>query len=157
MERNIAALMRQDCRTVKVIFDQTAAEFDDFEAPPAQLRGTTQRPKAPDAKSYTYVTDLPLAVGDTVVVEARGLLTLAFVRQVDDDVKIEPSSDTQYKWVVARVDLAPYAATVEKNAELERVVAEAYRANLRRSFANQVLSVVDDVSRERITKLLGAG
>lgn len=145
VERNIAALMRQDCRTVQVRFDLAASEFDPL-----------QTPRHPRAKAYTYVTDFTLHAGDIVVVEAAGELKLAWVLGVDDDVKLEPNSETQFKWVKARVDFTAYERSQAKNAEIERVVSEAYRANLRRGFANQILSAVGDADRERITKLLGA-
>ncbi len=151
MDKNIAALMREDTRTVKVSFDQVAEEFDEIETP---SRFSTQRAKAPNAKQYTYVTDLPLERGDTVVVEAKGLLVVAFVREVDDQVNIEPNSDTAYRWVVAKVDLASYAKNMERNREITDLVTEAYKANLRRSFSQQILSGIGDSQRERVTALL---
>lgn len=157
MERNIAALMRQDCRTVKVRFDLTAAEFDTLDEenavpePPKRLRAPLAA-----GKSYTYVTDLTLAPGDVVVVAAAGELKLAWVASVDGEVDIEPNSAVQIKWVKALVDFGHYEQCQAKNAEIERMVSDAYKVNLRRSFANQILSAVDEASRERITKLLGA-
>lgn len=153
MEKNIAALMREDTRTVQVTFDQVANDFDEIESsPPA---AGLNRAKSTTAKSYTYVTDLDLVVGDTVVVEARGLLALARVRSVDDDVAIEPNADTKFKWVVAKVDQARYLENVKRNAEIEEAVANAYRHNLRRSFAQNILAALDDASRGRIGALLG--
>ena len=130
MDKNIAALMREGTRTVQVSFDQVAEEFDDLDPP---NRFAAQKAKSPSTKQYTYVTDLPLAIGDCVVVEARGLFNVAFVRGVDDDAKIEPNSDTTYKWVVAKVDLEGYAANMAKNREIADAVSNAYRNNLRRS------------------------
>jgi hypothetical protein len=154
MDKNIAALLREDTRTVGVVFDQIIKDFDDFDDEPAAKPRQPLKPAG--AKDYTYVTNLPLAVGDTVVVEARGLLTLAWVRRVDDDVKIEPNSDTTFKWVIAQVDLAGHTDNLRRNEEIERTVAEAYRHNMRRSFAQQILSGVDDAHRDNLQKLLGS-
>lgn len=156
MDKNIAALLREDTRTVMVSFDQVAEDFDDLDdTRPAAKAYATQRPKPPANKLYTYVTDLQLAIGDTVIVEARGSLALAFIRDVHDDVKIEPNSDITYKWVVAKVDLAGHAENVRRNAEIEQTVAEAYHNNMRRSFAQQILAGVDDAHRDDLTRLLG--
>ena len=153
MDKNIAALLREDTRTVQVSFDQIAEDFD--EDVPAPKGYATNRPKAPGAKLYTYVTDLTLALGDTVIVEARGNLSLAFIRDVHDDVKIEPNSDITYKWVVAKVDLSGHAENVRRNSEIEQTVTEAYRNNMRRSFAQQILAGVDDAHRDGLARLLG--
>lgn len=160
MDKNLAALMRQDTRTVQVVFGALAP---DLAAVPGMAEAfasghVASTPKAPDAKGYTYVSDIPLAVGDVVVVEAqtpRGTLQVATVRQADEDVKIEPNSDTRYNWVLAKVDFTAYAATAQRNAELENVVSEAYRHNLRRSFASQILAGVDDDNRARVAALIG--
>ncbi len=155
MDKNIAALLREDTRTVGVVFDQIAKDFDEFDDDdrPAKSR---QPMKPAGAKDYTYVTNLPLSVGDTVVVEARGLLTLAWVRRVDDDVKIEPNSESAFKWVIAQVDLTGHNDNLRRNEEIERTVSEAYRNNMRRSFAQQILSGVDDAHRDSLQKLLGS-
>ena len=153
MDKNIAALMREDVRTVYVSFDQVAEEFDDVEVAP-NARYATQKAKSPAAKQYTYVSDIPLTIGDCVVVEARGIFTVAFVRNVDDDVKIEPNADTAFKWVVAKIDLTGYAANMERNREIADVVQNAYRNNLRRGFAQQILAGVDDANRDRVLALI---
>ena len=185
MEKNIAALMREDTRTVHVSLDHavipTLADFaapllksmtkqeiakaynsayrgsfdtdlDDFEGQPL----ITSRPKPPNAKTYTYVTNLALGIGDTVVVDADGKLKLASVRHVDDECAIEPNSTTKFKWVLAKVDLAPAHENARRNAEIEEAVNNAYRQNLRRGFAQQVLAGIDDASREKLTALIGS-
>lgn len=160
MDRNIAALMRQDCRTVNVRFDLLATEFGGLPNDGEVGRAYDKRARAAfvegGIKSYKYVTDLTLAPGNVVVVEAAGETKLAWVVSVDDEVDIEPNSAVQIKWVKALVDLGHYEQSQAKNAEIERMVSDAYKANLRRSFANQIMSAVDEASRERITKLLGA-
>lgn len=157
MDKNIAALMRQDTRTVQCAFPALPPDLAaDAEIREAFASGhVASTLKAPDTKPYTYVTDLLLVPGDVVVVEANGSLKLVVVRTVDDDVKIEPNSDITYKWVLAKVDLSGYAATAKRNAEIEQVVSEAYRHNLRRSFASQILAGIDDANRDRVAALIG--
>lgn len=157
MDKNLAALMRQDTRTVRVVFGALAP---DLAAVPGMAEAfasghVAATPKAPDTKDYTYVSDISLMPGDVVVVEARGALAVATVRTVDEDVKIEPNSDTKYNWILAKVDFTAYAATAQRNAELEQVVSAAYRTNLRRSFASQILAGVDDANRDRVAALIG--
>ena len=156
MDKNIAALLREDARTVHVSFDQLAEDFDDEDTQP-KTAWTSSRPKSPSAKTYTYVTNLPLQIGDTVVVEAQGKINLAFIRRVDEDVKIEPNSSTTYRWVIAKVDTTGHEANIERNKAIEQAVSDAYRNNLRRSFAQQILSGVDDSHRESLQRLIGAG
>ena len=91
-ERNIAALMRNDCRTVHVRFNLVGNEFDAPPYPPTGKKPTN---------GYTYVTDIALSPCDIVVVDGAGELKLAWVESVDDDVKIEPSSETTFEWVRA--------------------------------------------------------
>lgn len=158
-EKNIAALLREDTRTVQVSFGAgRLAEVDDFDGdlderlPPGAKRSYA---KAPDQKFYTYVTNLALTVGDTVVVEAGDTLKLAAVRRVDDNVAIEPNDPIKYRWVVQKVDFTEHLANEARNAEIDTAVAEAYKANLRKSFAQQILSGLPDAQRDKVSALLG--
>lgn len=153
MDKNIAALLREDARTVHVIFDLKVGEFDEIEAP-----GTSRhyRSATPKVKSHTYVTHLDVAENDTVVVEAAGEIKLALVHHVDSEVKIEPNSNTLYRWVIAKVDMGAHNSNTQRNQDIEQAVADAYRNNLRRSFAQQILSGVDDSHRESLQRLIGA-
>jgi hypothetical protein len=75
--------------------------------------------------------------------------------RVDEDVDIEPNSAITYKWVVAVVDLEQYVKTMERNKTITDAVAVAYKDNLRRSFAQQILSVMPEDKRlalEQLTK-----
>ncbi len=158
MDKNIAALMRQDTRTVRVGFELAVDDNADNWVDVINGFGkvSVQRPKAPDSKLYTYVTHVPLTVGDLVIVLAAGTLKVAVVREVHDEVKIEPNSDIAYSWIVAKLDTSEWQATMVRNAELEKVVSDAYRVNLRRSFADQILAGIDPASKDRITALLEA-
>lgn len=157
MDKNIAALLREDTKTVHVSFDLGLADFDDLEdthvvakIAGAPHKASTQR----GVRLYTYVTHLDVAAGDTVVVQARGEVKLVTVIKVDDQPEIEPNSDVAYQWVIDKVDMAAFQENQQRNAEIELTVGEAYRQNLRRSFAQTVLGALEDGKREDLTKLL---
>jgi len=174
-ERNIAALLRTDARTVHVSFikdvEPELPEDNQFEVDrllvaeqrrlTAKLGATIVPAKvpayavSPARKTYTYVTDLSLEVDDVVVVMARGQLALAVVHSVDDEVKIEPGSTVGYLWVVSKVDMAGYHANVDRNREIERTVAEGMRANLRRSFANSFMAGLAPDASAKLGSLIG--
>jgi len=159
MDKNIAALLREDTKTVHVSFELALADFEDLTDPeiikkPAGAKPAPSTSRVPGVRLYTYVTHLDVKRGDTVVVQATGEIKLAYVISVDDQAEIEPNSSTAYKWVIDKVDMAAYDANQQRNAEIERTVGEAYRQNLRRSFAQTVLGAVDDDKRDSLTKLL---
>lgn len=121
MDKNLAALLRADAKTLTVRF------MADFE------NGTRK------SKPYTYVSHLPLAKGDGVVVDASGRTVVAVVETIDDEVKIEPGCDTEYKWVIGKIDMAAHEANEKRNAEIVAEAAVIVRENMRKSFASQVL------------------
>lgn len=130
-EQNIAALLRTDAKTIRVKFS-TGSE-----------------------QPYTYICHYDVMVGDAVLVEANGRMQVVEVTEVDSEVKIEPGSDIRYKWVIQKLDLTEHFTNLTRNAEIEELVRSAYQANLRRSFAQQLLSGVDASSQEALLKLLG--
>lgn len=137
MDKNIAALLRADAKTVGVKFQ-------------AQDDGVTA-----NRKTYTYVTDIQFEEGDRAVVMVGEVLKVVEVVRVDADLEIEPNSDVQYKWIVCKVDRAGFDANLEKNREIERTLAVAYRNNMRHSYTAQILAGVDDAQRQQLTALLG--
>lgn len=174
MDKNIAALLRQDARTIRVVFNMDDALEDhldvDFVWPAgadanviAEAKRKISARKSPDfrikpgVKTYTYVTHLDIAIGDTVIVEAGGQPKMVKVISVDADVKIEPNDTIEYGWVIQKIDMAAYIANRERNAQIESAVAEAMRNNLRRGFAQSVLAAIgDDTVRNNLTALIGA-
>lgn len=143
MDKNIAALLREDARTVHVSYFSTRQDKVGFGVNPA-----------PDAKHYTYVTHFPLVKDDKVVVMAGGQIMLAQVMHVDDEVKIDPNDSTRYAWVIAKVDMEAHEANMARNRAIEESVADAYRLSLRRSFAEQVLGNLSKTKRLEVAKLL---
>lgn len=130
MERNLPALLRSDAKTIAVTFQGTG-------------------------KHYTYVTHLPVAVGDFVVVDADKEVKIAKVMVVDNETKIEPGSDIEYRWVIDTVDMAAYEANQKRNSDIQAEAATIIRGNLRRSFAQQVLGAASDGQREKLLVLTG--
>lgn len=129
MERNLPALLRSDAKTVLVKF--------------------------PGSKGYTYVTHLTLVVGDYVVVNAEKEIKIGQVIQVDDEVKIEPGSDIEYKWVIDVVNMAAHEINTKRNDDIQAEAATIIRGNLRRSFAQQVLGAAGDEQRQKLLVLTG--
>lgn len=147
MDKNIAALMRRDARTVHVVF-----------------RSNSESNCGWGTKRYTYVSHLELQPGDQVIVpmgygtkelEQSSVTTIAWVKAVDDTVKIEPNSDITYKWVISKIDMTAHEANMQHNMDIEAMVADAYRESLRASFSTRVLEFMDADKRAAVTKLLG--
>lgn len=129
MDKNIAAILRNDARTVHVRFDQ-------------------------NGKLYTYVTHLAIKEGDFVIVQVECHLKVVEVIKVDEELEIDPNSDIKYHWIVDRVDLESHQENEAKNAKISKTLGKAYQANLRRSFADTVMASLPDGKREEIALLL---
>lgn len=156
-ELNLAALMRQDCRTVHVVFGGAAELDTESVEAVAEVRINNAVPKvyvteqrqagkgyavSPDrtGRRYTYITDMrDLTVGDTVVVPVKASIGLAFIVSVDEDVDIEPDDDVEYRWVVAKVDMKPYQENMRRNAEINALLAKAKKQNMRDAFREVAL------------------
>lgn len=122
MDKNIAAILREDTKTCKVTF----------------LDGST-------TTEYTYITHLDVKVDDYVVVQtgSNGALKVAQISGVDDDLEIEPNSDMKFKWVIDIIDIEAARANQARNQEIERMLASTYRTNARQAYAAQFLSGAD--------------
>jgi hypothetical protein len=134
MDHNLAALLRSDAKTVHVRLvgaDSTAT------------------------KTYTYVTHLALEKDDWVVIDTRGFYTCGVVVRMDNEAKIEPGCDTEYKWVIAKIDMAAHVANEARNTEIVAEAAVIVRENMRRSFAQQVLGAASGEQRDKLLRLTG--
>ena len=122
MDKNIAAILREDTKTCKVTFLDSSS--------------TTE---------YTYITHLDVKVDDYVVVQtgSNGVLKVAQISGVDDDLEIEPNSDMKFKWVIDIIDIEAARANQARNQEIERMLASTYRTNARQAYAAQFLSGAD--------------
>lgn len=150
MDKNIAALLREDARTVKVQFTATP-----YEMRRALANGEQLNP----GQNHTYIVDFEVLAGDYILVPTNNspVPKVAMVVAVDDGVDIQPNSDIKYKWAYNRVDLSTWQANERRNEVIEATVSEAYKNNLRRSFAQQILSGVDESQRLQLESLLKAG
>lgn len=59
-------------------------------------------------KRYTYKTDIPLEVGDQVVVEVRHELKIVRVVHVDETPRLDANAPWEYRWIVSKVDYEGY-------------------------------------------------
>jgi len=120
MDKNIAAILREDTTTVQVTFSDS-------------VNGRS--------RPYTYISSIALEVGDTVIVASGSEenFKMATVHSVDKELDIEPNSTTKYKWIVGKVDLTAHKQNMARNAEIEKLLAKTYRVNARQAYAQQFL------------------
>jgi hypothetical protein len=125
MDKNIAAILREDAKTCAVKF--------------------TGNNGSSDGIPYTYVTHLDIEVGDYVVVPtgSQDALKIAEVVSVDNDLEIEPNADVKYKWVVDVVNIKAARENRDRNTAIEGMLAASYRVNARQAYAQQFLSGAD--------------
>jgi len=125
MDKNIAAILREDATTISVMF--------------------TNDNGMPGSRSYTYVTHLPVEVGDFVVVPtgSSDLWKIAEVTAVHAELDIEPNADIKYKWVVDVINASAARENTARNQEIEKMLAKSYRMNARQAYATQFLSNAD--------------
>lgn len=164
MDKNIAALLREDARTVHVVFPYENGGLGDGSGMPKTSNTQLAHPNAIRTNAgmfadgrplYTYVTDLDLKVDDYVAVPARGQFKIAQVKGVDSEVLIEPNSDITYAWVIDRVDAARWDANTERNRLIESTVAAAYKKRVKKSFAREILGELgDNADAAKLTALL---
>lgn len=165
-EKNIAALLREDAKTIKVTFsmvrENSVLEGKSLDE---ELRTNAmdllqsagaENSRETDFKLYSYVTHLEVKPFDIVLVEAAGQLKAATVIDVDEEVVVEPGANFALRWVVQKLDLTAYSENMKRNQEIERLVQEAYKANLRRSFRAQILSGLEGPAVDGLQKLLGS-
>lgn len=69
-------------------------------------------------------------------------------------VEIAPDSPTTYKWIVGKVDLGPWLELTKRNDELRVLAEDAYKRNLRKSFAERVLGELDSATAGKMQALL---
>lgn len=125
MDKNIAAILREDTKTVSVQFNNE--------------NGTVSR-------NYTYVTHFDLKVGDFVIVPAgsHDMWKIAEVLEVHEELNIEPNADIKYKWVVDVIDIQAHRENQLRNNEIEKMLAHTYRMNARQAYAQQFLQNADE-------------
>jgi hypothetical protein len=140
-QKHVLSLLQTGYTTVNVYF------ADHKEQRPAAPRGAApapwasepaqawQQPQAPAPRTYTYKTkDMDLKPGDRVIVESPQSntgLTIAVVHSIDPAPRIDVDADFDYKWIVQRVDMAPYNAILEAEAKFNDTLQEVERTHQR--------------------------
>ena len=163
MDKNIAAFLDTTAYTVHVVFstskapkaytyicnipgvkagDWVVVDAPDYDASiQAREAGIPHEwtvPKAPNAMS-------------TVL---RGIPKLVLVVGVDPDVSIAPDSDKEYGWVIATLDMTAYRETLARNSQINGLVADAYKAAMRKSFAERILGDMSTDNKDKLLSLL---
>ena len=90
--------------------------------------------------------------GDFVVVPTSDAdrYSVAEVKSVDDKCNIEQGSDLEYKWVIHSFNLEEYLLNEARNRQIEELVADATRENMRRTFLENILAGVEPEKRKEI-------
>lgn len=95
------------------------------------------------SRSYTYKTTLDFEVGDLALVETpdNGVQAVT-IRKVHVTPEIDADSNIDYKWIISKVDLAPYRALVDRDTELSAKVKEAQRDHHREAARAALLAKI---------------
>ena len=152
MEKNLAAFLREDTKTVGVRFIKDL--FANYANYQQTLLGEDSNPIQLSIREYTYVTDIPLEVGDNVIVFAQDIPKLVIVTRVDDRLNINPKDTVEYKWVVSKVDYSNYNNNIAKNQDIKDLVIESYKKNVKNQFKDMVLAGLDAKNKKALTNIL---
>jgi hypothetical protein len=88
-----------------------------------------------------------------VYVHGSGYKVTSVVK-VDDTVCLEPNSDIEYKWIVAKLDTAPYQQLIDRNKAVTDTVRDAYTVNLRQQMANTIMANLSLDAKANLQSLL---
>ena len=152
MEKNLAAFLREDTKTVGVRFIKDL--FANSANYQQTLLGEDSNPIQLSTREYTYVTDIPLEVGDNVIVFAQDIPKVVIVTRVDDILNLNPKDTIEYKWVVSKVDYTSYNENAKKNEVITDFVRSAYRKNVKAQFKEIVLAGLDAKGKKTLSNLL---
>jgi len=179
MDKNIAALLDTSAVTIRVnylpssstdytyICNIAGVEVGDYVVVPVAFKAAQPmpRPWVPKQDSPTYrpvssasmerSKDLmeavqPASAAPTLETTFKVVLVVG----VDKSVELEPNDDICYKWVVSKLDLTDYAATMQRNSQILAACAAAYKRNMRKSFAERILGDMDSEDRDQLLKLI---
>ena len=144
-QKHMLSLMQDNYTTVQVLINPKKNPDGTF-APgsmePMQAAGAapyaqpSMHQPMPTEKTYTFKVLLTdnIKVDDYVVVfTTRGLKT-GLVTQVDNTPKIDLDADYDYKWIVQKLDIAPYMETLQKEADFNLALVEIERQKKREEF-----------------------
>jgi hypothetical protein len=157
MDKNVAALLRNDTKTVAVRFynDRDERSYSREQKISLNLGMQIGDEQELGNKSYTYVTNLSFEVGELAVVFVSGIPKVVKVVEVHPSCQIEPNENIKYKWITARVDLDEAVENERKNTEIETVIAKSYKRNLKSQFKSLLLADVTPEDQQVLLSCLG--
>ena len=157
MDKNVAALLRNDTKTVEVRFyrDRDAPQFDQECHASLNLGRQVGDEQGLGTKSYTYITNLSFEVGELAVVFVVGIPKVVKVVAAHASCQIEPNENIKYKWITARVDLDEAVENERKNSEIEAVISKSYKQNLKSQFKSLLLADVAPEDQQLLISALG--
>ena len=169
MEKNIAAFLDSTAYTISVSFNSVQPSGA------KSKKRYTYICNIPDVKVGNWVVvDAPEFTGDAHIplregemrmeyldsilscepAMLRGVPKLVLVTGVDKDVAIEPNSTTTYGWVISKLDMTAYQETLRRNNQVNSLVSDAYKASMRKSFAERILGDMAEDDRTKLISLL---
>lgn len=138
-EKNIAAFLRDDVGSVSVQFWRNGNYSDNRE--PEMLGG----------KEYTYLHTIPdLKLGDHLIVMVSGVPKVVCVVRLHDGLEIQPNDNTEYKYVVCRLDYGPYQTLMKQNEAVMGQMTKAYQGHVRNQFREQILGYLPPEKRNEM-------
>lgn len=100
-------------------------------------------------KVYTYKTNLEVAQDDYVVVQSPdGKFETVRVVEVD----VAATSQYEYKWIVAKLDLAPFEEVKAIEAEVKKILQETERKKLEALRTAQIKEELGEEGLEQVKK-----
>lgn len=143
MTKQIAALLRDDLTTVNVVFLREVRDEEDLRLRPN--KPTTppiiRRREVKESEPYTFKVlkedAQHIVEGDYCVVDTAAGLRVAKVVEVHNEPQIDPDSDIDYRWFVAKIDVLRHHAILDHERALEKQVLQAERTVKRKSMIEQ--------------------
>lgn len=172
-EKNIAALLDSMAFTIHVAYQHGSdtetytyvcnlpeISAGDFVVVPTKVRNTTKYRVSDEQDMEGYVMKGNAKISAELYAGAERLLqnqrlTIAKVVSIDETVELQPDDAIEYAWVIQKVDLSVYQALLTRNKQITDAVQEAYKRNIRKSFAERVLGELPDADKSSLLKLLG--
>jgi hypothetical protein len=147
MDKNIAAIIRENTFTIEVLFYRDSKYYDnDVREKGLDILGD---------KAYTYVTmDKTIKLDDHVVVLVAGVPKVVKVVGIHDDLMIRPNEQKEFRWVVCKVDMDAYSLLMKENDEITRLITKSYRKNTRGQLQALMLADAGEEERAKLLAIL---
>ena len=174
MDKNLVAFLDEQAYTIDVQFTSTgkpykyvtnipAIKLGDFVIIPVgefELASIAAAENARRARAIVHnevLDTFGVEVDPTLVpspIFSSNNVKIAQVVGVHDGVKIEPNESIQYAWVIGKVDFTYFSELCKRNSELQRLTEDAYKRNLRKSFAERIMGELGSEEVEKIKALV---